>query len=87
MKIHKELIELIGYGQHWNDITFVPTQIDADDETCTVKMSLVDMDQEITEKVFQGKHENFIFQMEHNDVKFCINLKTGVMRKIREHHD
>ena len=65
------------------DITFALAQINANDETCIVKMSLVDMDQEITEKVFQGKHENFLLRMEYDDVKFCINLKTGVMRKIR----
>ncbi|MBR4074285.1 MAG: hypothetical protein IKK22_02585 [Firmicutes bacterium] len=87
MTLHKDLIELMGYAQHWNDITFIPTQIDADDETCTVKMSLVDLEQEITEVVLQGKHDNFLFDTECSGVKIRINLKTGVMRKLREHRD
>jgi len=37
--------------------------------------------------VLQGKHDNFLFDTECSGVKIRINLKTGVMRKIREHRD
>lgn len=87
MEIHKGFVELLGYAQHWNDVTYIPTEIDADDEKCTVQMTLVDLEQEFTDIVLEGKHENFMFHTQYGEVKFCINLKTGVMRKLREHRD
>ena len=85
MEIHKQFIELAGYAQHWNDITYIPTEIKADDETCTVKMTLVDLNQDFTDMVFEGKHNNFNFVMEVNGLQININLQTGVIRKIRRH--
>ena len=87
MKLHKDFIELLGYGQHWNGITYIPTQIDADDETCTVEMTLVNEASESTPMVFQGKHDNFNYVIEVNDLNININLKTGVLRKLRVHRD
>ena len=85
MQIHKEFIELAGYAQHWNGITYIPMQIDADDENCVVKMALVDLELESTDVEFRGKHDNFNYVIEINDLKININLKTGVIRKIRRH--
>ena len=85
MEIHKQFIEVAGYAQTWNNITYIPTEIIANDETCTVKMTLVDVNQDFTDMVFAGKHNNFNFIMEVNDLQININLQTGVIRKIRRH--
>ena len=85
MEIHKQFIEVAGYAQTWNAITYIPTEIIANDETCTVKMTLVDANQDFTDMVFEGKHNNFNFVMEVNDLQININLQTRVIRKIRRH--
>ena len=41
--------------------------------------------QDFTDMVFEGKHNNFNFVMEVNDLQININLETGVIRKIRRH--
>ena len=55
MEIHKQFIEVAGYAQTWNDITYIPTEIIANDETCTVKMTLVDANQDFYQEM-QGTY-------------------------------
>lgn len=87
MKIHKELIELLGYSVNFNGLTIVPTQIDADDEICEVEFQTINKLNLQRKVVRRGKHDNFVFSTSINSIPFTINLNTGVIKKIREHKD
>ena len=87
MEIHKGLVELAGYGVHWNGTSVIPVELWADDTNCKIRFALVDDEQNIQEVIQQGTHDDFVFSSEILGIKYKINLKTGVMRKVREHRD
>ena len=87
MKIHKDVIDLMGYARTYNDLTIIPVRIDADDVSCEVEFETVNKMQLTRTIVRRGKHKNFNFTTSINNIPLTINLSTGIMRKVREHND
>ena len=87
MKIHKSMIELMGYAKTYNDLTIIPIRIDADDVNCEIEFQTVNKMQLSRIIIRRGKHKNFTFTTSINNIPLAINLNTGVMRKVREHND
>lgn len=87
MEIHKEFIELLGYSKTFGDLTIIPAKIDADDTSCVIEFQTVNKLKMTRKVVRKGKHDNFVFSTSINNVPFTINLKTGVMKKIRERNE
>ncbi len=84
MEIHKEFIELLGYSQTFGDLTVIPSKIDADEINCVVEFQTVNKLKMTRKVVRKGKHDNYVFTTSINKIPLTINLKTGVIKKIRE---
>lgn len=82
--IHKDFIELLGYSIILGDLTVIPYRIDADNSICEVEFQTVDSKQIQKSVVRKGKHNNYVFETSINNIPFTINLKTGIMKKIRK---
>ena len=83
MIIHKEMVELLGYHVEIEDWGVMPTRIDADDTTCKVEFTAINDDGLERTLIRTGMHDNFIFSTTFNNYPITINLKTGVVKKVR----
>ena len=76
------MIELLGYGVTFGDLSIMPVRIDADDTMCEVEFKTVNKINFERTIIRKGKHDNFVFSTSINNNPFTINLKTGVVKKV-----
>lgn len=83
MEIHKTFIDLMGYGVSIDKLSIIPTRIDADEENCEVEFMVIDKNDVKKKIIRKGKHKDYVFSTSVSKTPFKIDLKTGVIRKIR----
>ena len=83
MIIHKDMIDLLGYGVNFGDLSIIPVRIDADNEKCEIEFKTMNKQYLERTLIRKGNHNDFIFSTSINDVPFTIDLRTGLIKKIR----
>lgn len=84
MEIHKNEFDLINYGIEIDTLVILPIEINADDEKCEVIFDIVNKRDRRRKVKRSGKHDNFVFTTSYCNTPFKIDLRTGVIRKVRK---
>lgn len=87
MEMHKGLIDLLGYERVIDEITIIPIKIDANETDCEVSFRVYNKQGFNRVVVRKGKHKNFVFTTSVFKTAFTINLRTNVIKKVREKNE
>lgn len=83
MEIHKGHTELLGFDREIDDIVIFPEEIKVNDTDCEVSFRVYNKLGFNRIIVRKGKHKDFVFTTSVFKKPFTINLKTNVIKNIR----
>jgi len=85
MIIHKDMIDLIGYGVVYGDgLSIIPEQIDAYNDKCKIVFKVMNEQYEERTIVYEGGHDNFVVSTSIEGIPFTVDLQSGMLKRVRD---